>query len=93
MDLNPLRVLSRHIPQPLEGIAAMGGCLLSDAAELRDGLPPGDDLDAWDPEYIRHTLPLLHAVFGTYFRGEVRGLENIPAEARRCSWATTPAAR
>jgi 1-acyl-sn-glycerol-3-phosphate acyltransferase len=81
MDLNPLRVLSRHTPQPLEGVAAMGGSLLSDVGELlNDGLPPGDDLDAWDPEYIRHTLPLLNTVFGTYFRGEVRGLENIPAE-------------
>jgi 1-acyl-sn-glycerol-3-phosphate acyltransferase len=81
MDLNPLRVLSRHAPQPLEGVAAMGGSLLSDVGELvSDGLPPGDDLDAWDPEYIRHTLPLLKAAFGTYFRGEVRGLENIPAE-------------
>jgi 1-acyl-sn-glycerol-3-phosphate acyltransferase len=81
MDLNPLRVLSRHIPQPLEGIAAMGGSLLSDAGELLDqGIPPGDDLDAWDPEYIRHTMPLLKLVFGTYFRGEVRGLENIPEE-------------
>jgi 1-acyl-sn-glycerol-3-phosphate acyltransferase len=81
MDLNPLRVLSRHTPQPLEGVAALGGSLLSDVGELlNDGLPPGDDLDAWDPEYIRHTLPLLKAAFGTYFRGEVRGLENIPAD-------------
>jgi 1-acyl-sn-glycerol-3-phosphate acyltransferase len=80
MDLNPLRVLSRHTPQPIAGAAAMGGSILSDVAELRDGLPPGDDLDAWDPEYIRHTLPLLRAAFGTYFRGEVRGLENIPEE-------------
>jgi 1-acyl-sn-glycerol-3-phosphate acyltransferase len=80
MDLNPLRVLARHTPQPIEGVVAMGGSLLSDLAELRDGLPPGDGLDAWDPEYIRHTLPLLHTVFGTYFRGEVRGLENIPAD-------------
>jgi 1-acyl-sn-glycerol-3-phosphate acyltransferase len=80
VDLNPLRVIARHTPQPLQGVAAMGGSLLGDAAELRGGLPPGDDLDAWDPEYIRHTMPLLKAVFGTYFRGEVRGLENIPED-------------
>ena len=81
MDLNPLRVLSRHVPQPFEGMAAVGGSLLSDAGELVDhGIPPGDDLDAWDPEYIRHTAPLMRTVFGTYFRGEVRGLENIPKE-------------
>jgi 1-acyl-sn-glycerol-3-phosphate acyltransferase len=81
MDLNPLRVLSRHTPQPIEGFTALGGSLLSDLGELLDdGLPPGDDLDAWDPEYIRHTMPLLKAAFGTYFRGEVRGLENVPED-------------
>jgi 1-acyl-sn-glycerol-3-phosphate acyltransferase len=81
MDLNPLRVLARHTPQPLAGAAAMGGSMLSDLGELLDdGIPPGDDLDAWDPEYIRQTLPLLRLAFGTYFRGEVRGLENIPAD-------------
>jgi 1-acyl-sn-glycerol-3-phosphate acyltransferase len=81
MDLNPLRVLARHTPQPLQGMAAMGGSLLSDAGELLDrGIPPGDDLDAWDPEYIRRTMPVMKAAFGTYFRGEVRGLENIPAD-------------
>jgi 1-acyl-sn-glycerol-3-phosphate acyltransferase len=81
MDLNPLRVVARHTPQPLKGIAAMGGSMLGDTADLlRHGIPPGDDLDAWDPEYIRQTVPLTRAVFGTYFRGEVRGLENIPAE-------------
>src|SRR3954471_24524377 len=81
MDLNLLRALARHTPQPIEGAAAIGGSLLSDFAELlTDGIPPGDALDAWDPEYIRHSLPLMDAIFGNYFRGEVRGLENIPAE-------------
>jgi 1-acyl-sn-glycerol-3-phosphate acyltransferase len=79
MDLNPLRVVARHTPQPLQGMAAMGGSMLGDAVQfLQRGIPPGDDLDAWDPEYIRQTVPLTRAVFGTYFRGEVRGLENIP---------------
>jgi 1-acyl-sn-glycerol-3-phosphate acyltransferase len=81
MDLNPLRVLSRHTPQPIEGITAVGGSLLSDLGELlTEGIAPGDDLDAWDPEYIRHSLPLMDALFGNYFRGEVRGLENIPED-------------
>jgi 1-acyl-sn-glycerol-3-phosphate acyltransferase len=81
MDLNPLRVLSRHTPQPIEGAAALGGSLLSDLGELlTEGIPPGNDLDAWDPEYIRHSLPLMDAIFGNYFRGEARGLENIPAD-------------
>ncbi|HEY0632352.1 MAG TPA: 1-acyl-sn-glycerol-3-phosphate acyltransferase, partial [Thermoleophilaceae bacterium] len=81
MDLNPLRLVARHTPQPLQGMAAMGGSLLDDTAQLlQSGIPPGDDLDAWDPEYIRQTVPLMRSVFGTYFRGEVRGLENIPEE-------------
>src|SRR3954466_1031743 len=81
MDLNPLRLIARHTPQPLQGMAAMGGSLLDDTLDLlRHGIPPGDNLDAWDPDYIRMTAPLMGSVFGTYFRGEVRGLDNIPAE-------------
>src|SRR5689334_12644479 len=81
MDLNPLRLVARHTPQPLQGMAAMGASLLDDSIDLvRHGIPPGDNLDAWDPDYIRQTAPLMRAVFGTYFRGEVRGLDNIPAE-------------
>src|ERR687883_660646 len=41
---------------------------------------PDDWLDAWDPQYIRTTLPALRAMSRIYFRAEVRGLENIPAE-------------
>jgi 1-acyl-sn-glycerol-3-phosphate acyltransferase len=79
MDLNPLRVVARHTPQPIQGMAAMGGSMLGDTIQLlTKGIPPGDDLDAWDPEYIRQTVPLMRMVFGTYFRGEVRGLDNIP---------------
>ena len=81
MDLNPLRLVARHTPQPIKGMAAMGGSMLDDMVQLlSSGIPPGDDLDAWDPEYIRQTVPLMRMVFGTYFRGEVRGLENIPAD-------------
>jgi 1-acyl-sn-glycerol-3-phosphate acyltransferase len=41
---------------------------------------PDDWLDAWDPGYIRTTLPALRAMSKIYFRAEVRGLSNIPAE-------------
>ena len=68
-DLNPLH----HAQAAL----AMGKMAVSDWADLRHGLP-GDDLDSWDPDYIRAVLPLLDTVFGAYFRGEVRGMENIP---------------
>jgi 1-acyl-sn-glycerol-3-phosphate acyltransferase len=40
----------------------------------------GSDIDDWDPDYIRRVLPVWRAVMRTYFRGEVRGLENVPAE-------------
>ena len=76
--LNPLRGLARHAPSPVNGVFAIGGRMLSDVAHTFE--KHGDDLDDWDPDYIRQTLPFLKATFGNYFRGEVRGLENIPAE-------------
>lgn len=62
--------------------AADGATAWSEMA-LSDLLHPGrtldgNDIDAWDPEYIRRLLPLWRAFLGTYFRGEVRGLDNIP---------------
>jgi len=41
---------------------------------------PDDWLDAWDPHYIRTTLPALRAMSKLYFRAEVHGLNNIPAD-------------
>jgi 1-acyl-sn-glycerol-3-phosphate acyltransferase len=41
---------------------------------------PHADLDQRDPDYIRETLPGLWLLASFYFRAEVRGLENIPAE-------------
>jgi 1-acyl-sn-glycerol-3-phosphate acyltransferase len=38
----------------------------------------GDDLDAWDPDYIARTLPALMPPTQAYFRTEVHGLERIP---------------
>ena len=61
-----------------EGLTSIAAGQMRDVAGLRDGLR-GDDPDDWDPEYISRTLPLLKNTFGNYFRGEVRGLENIPS--------------
>src|SRR4051795_6461496 len=61
----------------LDGAFAMSMRALTGTASMLGGVP-GDDPDEWDPEYIRRTLPLLDATFGNYFRGEVRGLGNIP---------------
>jgi 1-acyl-sn-glycerol-3-phosphate acyltransferase len=41
---------------------------------------PEADLDDRDPDYIRETLPGLWLLSSLYFRGEVRGLGNIPEE-------------
>jgi 1-acyl-sn-glycerol-3-phosphate acyltransferase len=38
----------------------------------------GNDVDAWDPEYIARTLPVLMPPTQAYFRTEVHGLERIP---------------
>ena len=56
-------------------MAAAGG---GDVVRLSS--PPDDWLDAWDPSYIRTTLPALRALSKIYFRAEVRGLDNIPAK-------------
>jgi 1-acyl-sn-glycerol-3-phosphate acyltransferase len=78
--INPLREIARRLPAPLDGVTEVGAGLLDEATHLLDGRLSGKDLDQWDPEYIERTLPVMSLLFGTYFRGEVRGLANIPAE-------------
>ncbi|HEX8074086.1 MAG TPA: lysophospholipid acyltransferase family protein [Thermoleophilaceae bacterium] len=41
---------------------------------------PRADLDERDPDYIRETLPGLWLLASYYFRADVKGLDNIPAE-------------
>src|SRR2546423_1610186 len=41
---------------------------------------PKADLDERDPDYIRETLPGMWLLASFYFRADVKGLENIPAE-------------
>jgi 1-acyl-sn-glycerol-3-phosphate acyltransferase len=60
-----------------DGTIAWGEMAVSDWMHLRRTLD-GNDVDAWDPDYIRRVLPLWRTFMGTYFRGEVRGLDNIP---------------
>jgi 1-acyl-sn-glycerol-3-phosphate acyltransferase len=62
----------------LEGAVATLAGNVGDVLGAVRGLR-GDDPDDWDPEYIRRTLPLLKTTFGTYFRGEVHGMGNIPS--------------
>jgi 1-acyl-sn-glycerol-3-phosphate acyltransferase len=60
------------------GSARMTAAVFEDVAGARRH--PDDWLDAWDPAYIRTTLPALQAMSKVYFRAEVHGLSNIPAE-------------
>ena len=47
------------------------------ADQVTKRIPPAD-LDERDPDYIRESLPRLWLLSSLYFRGEVRGLGNIP---------------
>jgi 1-acyl-sn-glycerol-3-phosphate acyltransferase len=47
------------------------------AGSVTSRVPPAD-LDERDPDYIRETLPRMWLLASLYFRGEVRGLGNIP---------------
>jgi hypothetical protein len=75
-----------------DGVVATGQMAVGDVVHLRRTLD-GNDIDAWDPDYIRRVLPLWRAIMATYFRGEVRGLENIPDSGPRCWWETILAER
>jgi 1-acyl-sn-glycerol-3-phosphate acyltransferase len=59
------------------GLLARG---ISAVAEQAQARVPGADLDERDPDYIRENLPGLWLLASLYFRAEVRGLEQIPAE-------------
>jgi 1-acyl-sn-glycerol-3-phosphate acyltransferase len=73
---NPLVHLARRSPAPLDGLVQVAASVVGDAV----GLVSGDDnFDAWDPEHIARTMPLLHPLLSAYFRSEVRGIENVPA--------------
>lgn len=54
--------------------------LLNDLARKLTKRIPEADLDERDPDYIRDWLPTLWLLASLWFRGEVRGLGNIPEE-------------
>ena len=49
------------------------------AEQITSRIPPAD-LDERDPDYIRENLPRQWLLASLWFRGEVRGLGNIPEE-------------
>ena len=62
-----------------DGAVAWARMVVDDYVHLGRTLD-GNDVDAWDPDYIRRVLPLWRTITRSYFRGEVHGLDNIPAE-------------
>ena len=77
--LDPIRTVAGAGLKAADGAAAFGGMVVDDLTHLKRTLS-GSGVDAWDPDYIRRVLPGWRAVMNTYFRGEVRGLDNIPAD-------------
>jgi 1-acyl-sn-glycerol-3-phosphate acyltransferase len=75
---------SRNGGVPSGGAASATASLLGRAAGAvarRAGLRvPNADLDERDPDYIRESLPGLWLITSLWYRGEVRGLERIPAQ-------------
>jgi 1-acyl-sn-glycerol-3-phosphate acyltransferase len=62
-------------PEARRSLAAR---ILSGVSEQVQRRIPAADLDERDPDYIRESLPRLWLAASLYFRGEVRGLGNIP---------------
>jgi 1-acyl-sn-glycerol-3-phosphate acyltransferase len=60
-----------------DGLATAFGRAIAQQLQARI---PTADLDERDPDYIRETLPGLWLLASFYFRADVKGLENIPAE-------------
>ena len=71
-----------HGTFPTEEPAARSASLVSRAlrelASQAQRRIPRADLDERDPDYIREKLPLFWMLSSLWFRGEVRGLGNIP---------------
>jgi 1-acyl-sn-glycerol-3-phosphate acyltransferase len=66
----------RAAPVTADG-SLLGRALRAVAGQVQRRVPPAD-LDERDPDYIRETLPRMWLLASLYFRGEVRGLGNVP---------------
>jgi 1-acyl-sn-glycerol-3-phosphate acyltransferase len=72
-----------HVADPAHGDSGdSGGSLLNRAlreiAQQAQRRIPRADLDERDPDFIRERLPLMWLFASLWYRGEVRGLGNIP---------------
>jgi 1-acyl-sn-glycerol-3-phosphate acyltransferase len=64
-------------PEGDSGGSLPGRLIKALAGQVVSRVPPAD-LDERDPDYVREALPRLWLLSSLYFRGEVRGLGNIP---------------
>jgi len=72
--------LSRDEESSGPSLAALPGRLVRALADQVTQRVPPADLDERDPDYIREALPGMWLLCSLWFRGEVRGLGNIPEE-------------
>jgi 1-acyl-sn-glycerol-3-phosphate acyltransferase len=70
----------RRDEDPSRSAAGLPGRLVRALAGHVARRVPQADLDERDPDYIREALPGLWLLSSLWFRGEVRGLGNIPEE-------------
>jgi 1-acyl-sn-glycerol-3-phosphate acyltransferase len=63
-----------------EGSGGIAGRVMRAVTEAVQARIPTADLDERDPDYIRERLPGIWLLASLYFRGEVRGLGNIPED-------------
>jgi 1-acyl-sn-glycerol-3-phosphate acyltransferase len=69
-----------HDPKASEPSGSVFGRIARDLAGQVSRRIPTADLDERDPDFIREQLPGLWLLASIYFRGEVRGLGNIPED-------------
>jgi 1-acyl-sn-glycerol-3-phosphate acyltransferase len=62
------------------GVRSLVGRALRGVASQAQRRIPRADLDDRDPDFIRERLPLMWLLASVWYRGEVRGLGNIPDE-------------
>jgi 1-acyl-sn-glycerol-3-phosphate acyltransferase len=68
-------------PEPTASpVASLAGRLVRAVTSQIQKRIPVADLDERDPDYIRENLPQLWLLASLWYRGEVRGLGNIPEE-------------
>ena len=78
-DRDEARRALHAVRSGLPGAAAVSA-LAGAVKRFAGGRVPAADLDERDPDYIRESLPRLWLLSSLWFRGEVRGLGNVPEE-------------